>query len=110
MAATENASATADSIFNQVNHPLHMLRANHRADIGIGIVAGTNTQLFRFCHAAGGKLIADGLLDEEALDGKTDLAAIRVAAPDGGAGGDIEVGVSQDEHGIFAAEFQHSGN
>src|ERR1700676_3962752 len=110
MTATENASAAANGVFNEVNHALDVLRANHRADIRGGVVAGADAQLLRFCHTAGGELIAYRLFDEEAFDGKTNLAAIRVATPDGGAGGDVEVGIRQDDHGVFAAKFQHRGN
>ncbi len=87
-----------------------MLRANHGANVGGGVAAGAEAQLFCFRHATRGKFVADGLLDEEPLDGEANLAAICVAAPDSGAGGDVEVGIRENEHGVFAAEFENGGN
>src|ERR1700731_2096474 len=107
MAAAKNAGAATYSVFDKVNHALDMLGTNHRANIGAGFFAGTEAQLFRFCYTACGKLIADGLLDEEAFHGKADLAAICVAAPDGGAGGNVEIRIRQDEHSVLATKFQH---
>src|ERR1700731_2473503 len=87
-----------------------MVRANHRADVGFGVVPGSKPKLFRFSHAARGKLVAYRLLDKEAFDGQTNLAAIRVAAPNRGACSDVEVGVGEDDHGVFATKLQHRRN
>src|ERR1700719_1921047 len=107
MAAAENVGATADGVFDEVEHALDMLRTDHRTDVSGGVVSGADAQLFGFWHAARGEFIAHGLLDKEPLDGEADLAAICVTAPDGGAGCDVEVGIGKDEHGVFAAEFEH---
>src|ERR1700687_4297625 len=106
MAAAENASAAADGILDEVYHALYMLRANHGANVGGGVTAGAKPQLFRFRHAARGKFITYGSLNEKTLDGEADLAAIGVTAPNRGAGGNVEVGVGEDEHSVFAAEFK----
>src|SRR5258708_17268236 len=87
-----------------------MLRPNHGADVGVGVIARAEAKLFRFRDAARSKLIAYRLLDEEALDGKTNLPAIRVAAPNRGACGDVEVRIGEDEHGVFATKLQHRRN
>jgi len=86
------------------------LRPDERADIGGGIASGAEAEFLSFFHAAIDKCFADGLFDEEAFDGKADLAAIGEAAPDGAVCGDFEVGVGQDEHGVFAAEFENGGD
>ena len=56
------------------------------------------------------KLFGDRLLDVDALDGKAGLAAIREAAPDGGARCDVEIGVGENDHRVFAAEFENGRN
>ena len=38
-----------------------------------------------------------------ALDGEAGLAGVHQRAPERAAGGDVQVGVVEDEHGIFAA-------
>ena len=53
---------------------------------------------------------ATGSFHEKALDRKANLAAIRVTAPDRAARRGVEIGVGEDEHGVFAAEFEHGGN
>jgi len=110
MTAAENAGATADGVFDEIDHALDMMRTNHRADIGVGVVAGAKAQFFCLRDAASGELIANRLLDEKTLDRKANLAAVRVAAPDGGACGYIKIGIGQDQHSVFAAEFEHSRN
>src|SRR5713226_9885327 len=87
-----------------------MVRANQWADIRCGVVTRTETQLFGFFEAERGESLADGLFNKEAFDGEANLTAIRVAAPDGRAGSDVEIGVRKNDHGIFAAEFQHAGD
>src|SRR5260370_426656 len=61
-------------------------------------------------ESAKGESIAYRLLDEEALDGETNLTAICVAAPNRGARGDVEVRIGEDNHGVFAAKLEHRGN
>ena len=48
-------------------------------------------------------------MDVAALDGDAGLAGVHHGAPDGGAGGGVQIGVVQDDHGIFAAEFEDDG-
>ena len=110
VAAAENFRAARDGVFDQGAHALDVLRTNQRADVGGGIAARTEAQLFGFFDAEGGEFFADGLLDEDSFDGEADLAAIGVAAPDGAAGGDVEIGVGENDHGVFAAEFEDGGN
>ena len=81
-------------------------QANHRADFGIGIGGGAEAQFFGFFDAELSEAFGCGLLDVDAFDGNAGLAAIHEAAPDGGAGGDVEIGVGEDDHRVLAAEFQ----
>src|SRR5258706_5017305 len=87
-----------------------MLRPDERADVGRRIAARTDAQFLRFLHAEGHKSYRDGLLDEEPLDREANLAAIRVAAPDGRAGGHLQVRIRENDHGIFTAKFEHGRN
>src|SRR5712692_4300005 len=41
MSAAENSCATTDRIFDEIDHALDVMRANHGTDIGIGVTAGT---------------------------------------------------------------------
>jgi len=67
MSAAENAGATADGIFDEIDHALDMMRTNHRADIGVGVIAGAEAQFLCLRDAAGGKFITYRLLDEKTL-------------------------------------------
>ena len=87
-----------------------MLRADERADVGGRIGAGTGAQLFRFVHAEADEFFGGGFFDEKPLDGEADLAAIGVRPPYGGAGSGFEIGAGEDDHGVFAAKFEHGGN
>ena len=85
--------------------------ADHRADFGVGIaVEGPRRSFLVFSTHSCSKRFGDRLLDVNAFDGEAGLAAIREAAPDGGAGCDFEIGVGENDHGILAAEFEHRRN
>src|SRR6266567_3986609 len=87
-----------------------MLWTNERADVRRGVSSGTEPQLFRFFNAKRDEFFRDPLLDEEPLHGQTNLAAIRVAAPNGRTGRHIEVGIRENDHGVFAAKFENRWN
>src|SRR6266567_9352184 len=70
----------------------------------------TDTQLFRFFHAKRNEFFRRGLLDEQPLNRKANLAAIRVAAPDGRTGSHLKVCIRENDHGIFTAKFEHRGD
>src|SRR5260370_7352903 len=109
MPAAEDACAPTDSVFDDVNHALHMLRPNHGADVAVGIIAGAEAQLFRFCNTARGEFIAHGLLDEEAFDGEAHLAAIGIAAPHRCACGAVDVTITEYDHGALPSHSAHGG-
>src|SRR5271167_4898754 len=46
-------------------------------------------------------------MDITALDGETCLSSVDECTPYRSAGGDVHVGVVEDEHGIFAAQLQY---
>src|SRR5262249_3360692 len=92
-ASTEDFRAAMSGVFKQIAHALDVLRTDERTDVGGRITAGTQARPLRFLDAELREAIGDGLLDEEALDGKTNLAAIGVAAPNGRARSDFEIGV-----------------
>ena len=49
------------------------------------------------------------VVDVAALDRDAGLAGVHHGAPDGGAGGDVQIGVVEDNHGVRAAEFEDDG-
>src|SRR5258708_1812873 len=87
-----------------------MLRTDQRADVRRGVAPGTEPQLFRFFNAKPDELFRDPLLDEEPFHGQTDLAAIRVAAPNGRTGCHVKVSIRENDHGVFAAKFENRWN
>src|SRR5260370_31710765 len=87
-----------------------MLRPDERTDVGRRIASGPEAELFCFFHAEGHKSFRDGLLDEEPLDREANLAAIRVATPDGRTGGHLQVRIRENDHGVFSAKFEHGRN
>src|ERR1700722_1127284 len=46
-------------------------------------------------------------MDVAAFDGEASLAGVDERSPDGGARGNVNIGVIEHEHGIFPAEFEH---
>src|SRR5882672_7651175 len=87
-----------------------MLRTNERADIRGRVATRTEAEFFRFCDAQCCERFADGFFNEKPLDGQTNLAAVRVAAPHGGAGRNVEVGIGENDHRVFAAKFENRWN
>src|SRR6266704_1032438 len=87
-----------------------MLRTNERADVRRRVGSGTEPQLFCFFNAKPDELLRDPLLDEEPFHGQTDLAAIRVAAPNGRTGCHVKVSIRENDHGVFAAKFENRWN
>ena len=71
---------------------------------------GPRRNFFVFSTQSCVKRSCDWLFDINALDGKAGLAAIRETAPDGGARGDVEIGIGENDHGVFAAELEHGRN
>ncbi len=108
--AAQDASAPRHRIGNQIAHALHMLRTNQRTNIGCRIASRTEPQFFRFFDAQRKKLFLDGLFHKKPLDGKANLPAIRVAAPNGGARGNFEVRIGKNNHRVLAAKFEHARN
>ena len=47
------------------------------------------------------------MFDENALDGKADLATVGKTPPYSAARRDFEIGVGENDHRVFAAEFEH---
>src|SRR3989442_3916089 len=87
-----------------------MLWTNERADVRRRVGSGTEPQLFRFFNAKPDELLRDPLLDEEPFHGQTDLAAIRVAAPNGRTGCHVKVGIRENDHSVFATKFENRWN
>src|SRR5260370_29769179 len=87
-----------------------MLWTNERADVRRRVGSGTEPQLFRFFNAKPDELFRDPLLDEEPFHGQTDLAAIRVPAPNGRTGCHVKVSIRENDHGVFAAKFENRWN
>src|SRR6266404_4493935 len=110
MAAAKNPCSARNRIVDQILHALHMLRTNERADIRGGVASRPKAKFLGFRNAQCFERFADGFFNEQSLNGQTNLAAIRVASPHGGAGRDIEVGVSKNDHGVLAAEFENRWN
>jgi len=75
-----------------------------------GSVPGPTRSFFVFFDAERGKFFGDGLLDKNAFDREADLAAVGEAAPNRAAGGDFETGIGEDDHRVFAAEFEDGGD
>ena len=69
--------------------------------------AATDAKLFGLGDAKFGEACGDGLLDVDAFDGNARFTAIHEAAPDGGARRYVEIGVCEDDHGVFAAQFEN---
>ena len=87
-----------------------MFRPNQRANVGRGIAARTEPELFRFFNTEGDKPFHRQLFDKQSLDRKANLSAVRVAAPDSGARGHFQIRICQNDHGIFAAKFEYGGD
>src|SRR5262249_33653562 len=109
-AAAENASAALRGVVEQIAHALNVLRANQRPHVGCRIPTGAKPQALGFFHTKVGETIGDSLFNENPLDRKTYLSAIGVAAPNGGARSNVKIGVGKNQHGVFAAEFEHARN
>ena len=56
------------------------------------------------------ELFGNRLLDVNPLDGEAGLATICETAPDCGAGCDVQIGVGENDHRVFAAEFENGWN
>src|SRR5215469_11399289 len=83
---------------------------DHRTDFDIEIRGRPDTQLLCFLHAQLDETVCHRLFDVDPLDRKACLTTIREPAPNGGAGGDIEIGIAEHNHRVFAAQLEHRGN
>src|SRR5437867_2120829 len=87
-----------------------MLWSNQWTNICGGMASWTHPELLCFLDTTRGKLIRNRTLNENPLGRQANLSAISVAGPNGGAGGDVEVSIGEDQHGVFAAEFENRGD
>src|SRR6267142_4663312 len=110
MATAKNPCSARNRIANQFVHALYMLRTNERADIRRWVASRPKAKLPGFRHAQSCERFTNGLFNEKAFHGQTNLTAIGVAAPDGGAGRYVEVGIGEDDHRVLAAKFENRWN
>src|SRR2546427_4667472 len=89
----QNPRATPHSLTQLLLDPVHLLGANHRADLGVRITAWAKLEESRFCGAQFAEASRNGALDVDALDGKARLAAVSETAPDRGARGHFQFSV-----------------
>src|SRR5437763_11953870 len=89
------------------NHA-HLLLADHRADFCGGIHAVSNAQFACFGSAGVDELRIKPFMHVTTLDGKAGLAGVHEGSPDGGTRSHVDVCIFEDEHRIFAAEFEHN--
>lgn len=79
---------------------------DHRADLGVFVVAVADGEGFgafdEFFHELG----FDGVLDIDAFGGDADLAAVAEGVVDAEGDGFVEVGAFEDDHGVFGAELE----
>src|SRR6266850_7026509 len=87
-----------------------MLRTNERADFRGGVASRPKAKFLGFRYAQSCERFADGFFDEKSFDGQTDLTAIRVASPHGGAGRYVEVGIGKNDHRVLAAKLENRWN
>ena len=110
IAAGEHARAAFFCFGDLLLDFFELARANQRADFRVGIGGRPEAESIGFFDAESGELVDDGRFGVNTLDRDTGLAAIHEAAPDRGAGGDVQIGVGENDHGIFAAEFERGRN
>src|SRR5919197_5435364 len=80
---------------------------NDRAYIGVRIEAVADSQLAGFLHTCFDESVVQTAVHVAALHRKTRLSRIHERTPHGAAGDDVDVDIVQDDHGIFAAEFEN---
>src|SRR5262245_14404919 len=86
-----------------------LLRESHRADVDARLDfahVGALAQRAGLIDDAASELIGDGVFDVNAFDRDADLARIGERAPDRRVGRALDVGVAQNDHRVFAAEFE----
>src|SRR6266403_4300114 len=87
-----------------------MFWTNQRTHVRRRIAARTKPESFRFFNTKSDESLGCGLLDKQPLYGEADLSTVRIAPPYGSAGGHLQVRIRQNDHGIFAAKFEHGGD
>ena len=88
---------------------LELFEADERAEIGIRKSAVADFQFGDFLQAEAEEARIDAAMDVTAFDGDTGLSGVHHGTPDGGTGGGVEVGILEDDHGVFAAKFEGDG-
>ena len=81
---------------------------DHRANIDFRIKSVADAQALCFLHARVEETRVLRAMDVAALDRQASLPGVHERAPNSCALGDVDVGVVENEHRIFAAEFQHN--
>src|SRR5438309_4850923 len=103
----EDADALGASFLHLCLDDAQLALVDHRADVGLRIHAVAEAQFLRLRDTGVQEFFVKRLVDVTSLDREAGLAGIDEGAPNGCARGDIEVGIVEHEHRIFASEFQH---
>jgi hypothetical protein len=88
---------------------LKLIERDERTDVGIRERAVANLELGELIQAVGEEARINAAMDITALNGKAGLSGIHHGAPDRGAGSNVNVGIFEHNHGVFAAKFEGDG-
>src|SRR5262252_3969597 len=80
---------------------------NHWTDVDLGIDAVPDAQPLGLLHACVQKVRVMRTMHVTTLNREASLSGVHKRAPDGSARRDIDIGIVEDEHGIFAAQLEH---
>src|SRR5262249_5533180 len=108
-APRKNLRAARLRVVDVVFDDFNLLGESHRADVDARLAfahVGALAQRAGLLEDAARELIGDGVLDVNAFDRNADLARIGERAPDRRVGRALDVGVAQNDHRVFAAEFE----
>ena len=108
-AAGVDGGSKAAGFLDLAGDDLELLEADERAEIGIGKRAVADFELGDFLQAEAEEARIDAAVDVTALNRDTGLSGVHHGTPDGGTGGGVNVGIVEDDHGVFAAEFEGDG-
>src|SRR5262245_3578995 len=108
-ASGENLRAARFGVADVIFDDLDLLRKSHRADVdailGSAHIGSLAQRASLFDYAAS-EIISDGVFDVNALHRDADLPRIGERSPDRRVGRALDVGVAQNDHRVFAAEFE----
>src|SRR5437660_3603924 len=103
----EDAGALGTGLLHLRLDDAQLPSVDHRTDVGLRIHAVADAQFLRLRDTGVQEFFVKRLVDVTSLDREAGLAGVDEGAPNGYARGDIEVGIVEHEHRIFASEFQH---